>query len=149
MMAPHGLEEITARFGDPSVPGWEAEHIVSFDLPYALVYGTAMVRRSRCHRLMVPVFVELLSDIKHEGLIERATHYGGIFATRSIRGSKTGRLSTHAWGIAIDLNPQENLLGTPGRMDPRVIALAGRHGFTWGGTFKRSDPMHFQYASGY
>jgi len=149
MTPPDGLDAIKTLFGDPAVPGFEADHIVSFDLPYPLVYGTAMVRKSRCHRLMVPVFQAALSEVKSEGFADRASHYGGIFAQRAIRGNKTGRLSTHSWGIAIDLNPAQNALGTFGRMHPAIIAIMGRHGFLWGGYFKRRDPMHFQYATGY
>ena len=108
-----------------------------------------MVRRSRCHRLMAPIFVEALADLKREGLADRASHYAGIYALRLIRGTKSGRVSTHSWGIAIDLNPHENKLGTFGRMHPGVIAVMAHHGFLWGGYFKRRDPMHFQYATGY
>lgn len=149
MTPPDGLDEIKAAFGDPAVPDFEAASIVSFELPYPLVYGTAMVRKTQAHRLIAPVFVAALAEIKSEGFADRASHYGGIFAQRPIRGSKTGRLSTHSWGIAIDLNPAQNVLGTFGRMHPAVIAIMGRHGFLWGGYFKRRDPMHFQYATGY
>jgi hypothetical protein len=123
--------------------------LVTFDLPYSLVYGSAMVRRATGHKLLVSVFQAVLADIKYSGLIERATHYGGLYNDRPIRGSKHGRRSTHSWGIAIDINPEENGLGTAGRMDPRIISVFERHGFAWGGMFKRCDPMHFQYATGY
>ena len=149
MNPPNGLDAIKALFGDPSAPGFEEANIISFDLPYPLVYGTAMVRRTRCHKLMVPVFQEALAEVKSEGFADRASHYGGIYAQRPIRGTKSGRLSTHSWGIAIDLNPAQNALGTFGRMHPAIIAIMGRHGFLWGGYFKRRDQMHFQYATGY
>lgn len=149
MTPPNGLHEIKELFGDPTIPGFEANHIVGFDLPYPLIYDKAMVQRARCHRLMVPVFQAALGELREKGLHDKATHYGGIVANRSIRGSRTGRLSTHAWGIAIDINPQENLLGTYGRLHPGIIAIMGRHGFFWGGFFNRCDPMHFQFCRGY
>lgn len=107
-----------------------------------------MVRRATAHKVLVPVFQAVLADIKYRGLTERASHYGGIYNHRNIRGGST-HLSTHSWGIAIDMNPETNKLGTPGNMDPEVIDCFERRGFLWGGRFHRLDPMHFQYATGY
>ncbi len=57
---------------------------------------------------------------------------------------------THSSGIAIDLNPETNRTGTPGDMDPQIVAVFKQHGFKWGGDWLgRKDPMHFQYCSGY
>jgi hypothetical protein len=147
MAPPSGLDQIRDTFGDCNAPDFEAKNIVLFELPYPLVYGNSMTRRSRCHRLMVPIFQAVLADLKAEGLSERVTHYGGIYNKRPIRGGS--RPSTHSWGIAIDVNPHQNLLGTPGRMRAEVVQLFAQHGFTWGGLFRRQDPMHFQYATGY
>lgn len=148
MTPPHGLEAIKERFGDPAVRGFEGANIVLFHLPYPLKYGQLTVTRSRCHRLMVPIFTRVLHQIREAGLAPQAASYGGIYAARPIRGAS--RLSTHAWGIAIDLNPATNALGTKGSMDPRVVELFKAAGFTWGGDFTgRKDPMHFQFCSGY
>lgn len=149
MTAPHGLDDIIATFGDCHAASYEQEHIVSFELPYPLVYGSAMVRKTRCHRLLAPIFRAVFEDIKAADLVERATHYGGIFAQRAIRGLPRFP-STHSWGIALDLNPAENPLGKVGHQDSRVVAIFKKYGFTWGGEFKsRLDPMHFQFCSNY
>lgn len=148
MAAPHGLDAIKRTFGDPTVRGFEGENIVLFSLPYPLKYGAINVTRSRCHRRLVPIFTGVLHAIREAGLSEHAAAYGGIYAPRLIRGAD--RSSTHSWGIAIDLNPAQNALGTKGSMDPRVVARFKEAGFTWGGDFTgRKDPMHFQYCSGY
>lgn len=149
MRAPHGYEEIRSLFGDPAGPAFEAANVVVFDLPYQLWYAGGPVVRSRAHRLMVPIFQAVFSDLLGSGLSEHARDYGGIYANRAIRGSSSGRRSTHAWGIAVDINPAENALGTAGRMHEGVIQTFQRHGFQWGGLFRRKDPMHFQYATGY
>ncbi|MEP7162363.1 MAG: M15 family metallopeptidase [Candidatus Moraniibacteriota bacterium] len=74
----------------------------------------------------------------------------------------TERLSQHAFGLAIDLNPMQNpyIVGelahpkgakydqqAPGTVTPEIIRIFRYHGFTWGGNFKDSrDYHHFQKA---
>jgi hypothetical protein len=76
--------------------------------------------------------------------------FGGCF---SFRPQRTGtKLSTHAWGIALDLNPESNAQGTAGNMDARVVAIFKQAGFTWGGDWhgRVRDPIrHFQFCTGY
>lgn len=80
-----------------------------------------------------------------------ATGYGikssGGFNYRPIRGSKTGKLSEHGSGLAIDLNAETNGLGsTTTDLPPNVSEIAAKYGLKWGGDFKgRKDPMHFEY----
>ncbi|HZP16723.1 MAG TPA: M15 family metallopeptidase, partial [Terriglobales bacterium] len=73
----------------------------------------------------------------------------GCFAFRPQR--MGGRLSTHSWGIAIDLNPESNAQGTAGSMDRGVVEIFKSAGFAWGGNWQGRcrDPMHFQFCTGY
>lgn len=75
--------------------------------------------------------------------------YGGTFNFRVIRGRAA--LSTHAFGISIDIDPEGNPLGaTKGRIPIWVVNIFKNHGWTWGGDFKsRKDWQHFQACSGY
>lgn len=149
MTPPAGLDEILAIYGDPHAVDFERKNIVPCPLPYPLVYGSAMVHATRCHRLLVPVFQAVFSDILSADLSEKATHYSGIYEQRPIRGFPKF-VSTHSWGIAIDLNAEENALGGTSHQSPEVIAIFKQHGFAWGGEFKsRHDPMHFQFARSY
>ena len=74
--------------------------------------------------------------------------YGGCYNYRRISGS--GRLSTHAWGAGIDLDPDRNPLGKAydegeGMMPRPVIEIFEAEGWKWGGRFiSRPDCMHFQ-----
>ena len=83
------------------------------------------------------------------GLQKSVKTYGGGYTWRMKRGQ--AKPSTHSWGIAIDLNARTNAMGSAGDMDPALVALFERHGFTWGGRWSgaNKDPMHFQYCSGY
>ena len=104
--------------------------------------------RSR-HKLVAEVFVSVFADIQRAGLQQELTSFGGCFAFRAQR---TGtKLSSHAWGIAVDLNPESNAQGTAGNMNAEVAATFTKAGFTWGGDWQghSRDPMHFQFCSGY
>ena len=82
-------------------------------------------------------------------LRDKLRSYGGCFNFRAKRsGSK---LSTHAWGIAIDLNPETNGMGRDGDMPAGIVRVFESFGFTWGGRWSGAgkDPMHFQFCSGY
>jgi len=73
--------------------------------------------------------------------------FGGAFVFRKKRGSN--KLSLHSYGIAIDINPQENAMRTKGNMPEWFIQCMKKYEFVWGGDWKSSkDPMHFQLASG-
>lgn len=161
MNTPNGLEEIKDVFGDifQYINGdgtlgttWEAEKLALMYLPYSLSLAWApatMVNRITVHKLLTPTFIEVFTQIQQRGLAAKVTQLGGAFSYRPERGSY--KLSTHAWGIAIDLNPTTNQQGTSGDMDVEVIQIFESAGFFWGGNFEgaRKDPMHFQFATGY
>lgn len=74
--------------------------------------------------------------------------YGGGFAFRNTRGA--GSLSMHAYGIALDFDPERNALGSKTWHIPDwVIVVFARHGWLSGTKFKhRKDAQHFQFATG-
>ena len=53
-------------------------------------------------------------------------------------------ISNHAFGLAIDINASENERGTVGQMSRAVVQIFQRWGFTWGGDWHYTDPMHFE-----
>ena len=68
--------------------------------------------------------------------------YAGCYYPRFIAG--TTKLSNHSFGLALDLNVPGNQRGTVGEMDRRVVAVFEKWGFTWGGHWRYTDPMHFE-----
>jgi hypothetical protein len=63
----------------------------------------------------------------------------------------TSKWSTHAWGIAIDINSAFEHIGEAHvhshSVNPNVASIFQQHGWFWGKAF--GDAMHFQYATGY
>ncbi len=161
LVAPHGLNEIIASFGDireyVGADGqlearWQVDFLERVSLPFSLRLSwdpSRTITRMTCHRRMARVFSTVLGCIQERGIQGRITTFGGCFAFRPQRsGSK---LSTHCWGIAIDLNPESNPQGSAGNMDAELIEIFRRAGFEWGGDWqgKTRDPMHFQFCTGY
>ena len=147
---PNGLAAIRATFGDCDDPEFETRHLVSFDLPYTLIYdGKSRIDRTRAHRLAVPHFVAAFHAVKEAGLADQFRNFGGIYNKRAQRGNAS-RASTHSWGIAVDMEPVQFPRGSAKRLDPRIVECFTRFGFVYGGDFDGTkDPMHFQLASGY
>ena len=161
LLPPNGLEQIIASFGDiysyiqpdhSLYARWQAEALDLISLPFPLPLSwdkSQSVIKMRCHKLLGSIFTGVFSKIQSAGLHDRLTTFGGCF---SFRPQRTGtKLSAHAWGIAIDLNPETNQQGSTGNMDPAIIAIFRDAGFQWGGTWqgKSRDPMHFQFCTGY
>ena len=78
-------------------------------------------------------------------------HWGGSFNFRFAKGNVTA-LSTHAWGIAVDLNPALGPYGDSLHHQPAFIIEAFKsRGFFAGADWHmpHTDAMHFQAATGY
>lgn len=99
-----------------------------------------------CHRVMIPQLFRALAEVEEQGLARliRPGDYGGCYVPRFIDRDPTKPLSMHAFGLAVDLNVSTNLLGSRGDMDPRIVEIFEKWGFTWGGWWDRPDPMHFE-----
>lgn len=142
---PHGLTEIINVFGElKDIPA----RLVTFDLPYPLLYGTTAVHRATAHELAVPHFVGALQAVQEARLEALVLRFGGIYNNRVKRGGT--KPSTHAFGIAVDLEPERYPLWSEDRFPDAVVEIFRRFGFVYGGDFEgRKDPQHFQLASGY
>lgn len=65
------------------------------------------------------------------------------FARRKVAG--TNVWSTHAWGLAVDLNAPSNWRGGRGDIPDHVVDMWENNGFAWGGMWLHTDPMHFEF----
>jgi D-alanyl-D-alanine carboxypeptidase len=140
---PSGVDQIIASFGDVHKyiqpdgtldPRWQTEFIDRVALPFPLLLSwdhSKSVRQFACHKRLTTIFASVFANILAEELQARVKSFGGCFAFRPERTSV--KLSTHSWGIAIDLNPETNLQGSAGDMDAQVIKVFRDAGFEWGG----------------
>jgi hypothetical protein len=158
---PYGLDQIRATFGEIFTyilpdhtldPRWETQFLTRIDLPFRLRLSwdkSRLVKQMTCHKLVAPIFTKVFAKLQSAGLQQKITSFGGCFSFRPQRSGT--KLSTHAWGIAIDVNPETNQQGTAGELDSAIIAILKQAGFSWGGDWQghSRDPMHFQYCSGY
>lgn len=141
---------MSALYGQPSSSPTYLDWF-SFPIPARLYSrGGQTLDRHRCHRLVAPRLTTALAEIL--ALLGRAEYerqgwhvYGGSHNYRAKRGGST--LSTHAWGIAVDLNPGENgLRTTTTTFSEAAIDVMERHGLLSGGRAWGRDWMHFQAA---
>jgi hypothetical protein len=115
---------------------WVAAHIVTEPVP---ILGDVT-----CNKLIFPQLRAALEDVMAQGLGGKIhpDEYAGCYYPRFIAGTTT--LSNHAFGLALDLNVPGNQRGTAGEMDRGVVAIFKHWGFTWGGDWHYTDPMHFE-----
>jgi hypothetical protein len=104
--------------------------------------------RARCHNAVSADLTAALADVAAAGLggqidVTNTNTYGGCFGPRYARFS--GFLSRHAYAMAIDINTVTNCQGCVPQMNCEVVRIFRRHGFAWGGNFRLSDGMHFEW----
>ena len=73
--------------------------------------------------------------------------FGGVFNFHPQKGSAL-ILSSHAFGAAIDLNPEIAPFAGVSHQPDFIVKAFQHQGFTWGGEFPTSDGMHFQFGTG-
>jgi hypothetical protein len=137
---PLGL--VKTRFGEfalPSLrrgrpdPAWTRANLVTRKVP--------LLGRVRCHRLVVDDLAKAMTELQRQrlgGLVDVAgfRREGGCWSPGLLRDARGGKLSRHAWGIAVALQVTA---------DERLIRVMAEHGFIWGGGFARPDGNHFEW----
>ena len=159
---PQGYQQILDTFGNIydffdedgcfDEKAWCDEMLATAKLPFPVALScdhSRQIRKVRCHKNMVTIIADAFYAIQQEGFADEIITLGDFYNFRSKR--SCGKLSTHCWGIAFDINPEINVLGSKGCMSAELVALLGDFGFTWGGHMsgKHRDPMHFQFCIGY
>jgi hypothetical protein len=126
------------HYGDPDEPDFEDDNIVEIDF-----LGRAMFvhRAAERHFLRLERIFEARAPVYAAGVAEGELD-DWSYLNRSVRGGDAK--SSHAFGIAVDINATTNVLGTRGDMPEEVVAQWEAEGGRWGGNWTRPDPMHFE-----
>lgn len=150
-------EECTKKYGpiDFASKYWPNQNvwIKLFEVPEGWfpnwkVLNTAQtVRHIACNIDLAVPLRAALTEIRFYGLGDQLKTFDGAFALRFVRGRYTP--STHAYGLAIDINAGIEPLGTEAtHFTPEFIDCWRKHGWKWGGDFiERKDNMHFSACS--
>ena len=147
--------EIEAKYGKANKTG--KGYLVTLKLPYPMFLNwqsKTVINSFQCHELIHDGLKCVFEDIlAHYGLEEikrlQLDDFGGCFNYRAMRGGT--QLSNHSWGIAIDLDPDRNLLRETSKTArfarpeyKAMIDIFYKHGFLSLGREKNYDWMHFE-----
>jgi hypothetical protein len=142
--------QIKARFGEFSYRhgegdaieqevAWQATYLVNTDLP--------LIGPVRCHRDVIDALRGALNEVRRAGLASLVDPEGfrGCWNPRLTRSRIA--MSRHAWGVAVDLNYDQNRTGFASVQDPRLLEIFARWGFTDGSGWLVPDAGHFEYVA--
>ena len=175
-------EKVQARMAGKSLPANASVNIE--DLRYLTLYhydfdghiqkGEMVCNKAIAHDLLV-VFsklfkiaypinsIRLVDDFNANDEASMEANNTSCFNYRTVAG--TTKLSKHAFGLAVDINPLQNPWIPNGKVHPATAVdyvdrtkdfphkidkndacyrLMKAHGFTWGGDWKTKDYQHFQ-----
>lgn len=146
--------ELFKKYGKPDPSGG---YLVMIDLPYPMRLAwdrNVSVKRMQCHKLVADKFKAVFCDLLNAYGLPKLQElgidlFGGCFNFRTMRGG--GDYSRHSWGVAIDLDPERNLLRETSKTArfarpeyKKMIDIFYKHGFVSLGREKNYDWMHFE-----
>jgi hypothetical protein len=145
--------DFTPYINEEGLPNlfWEEEILTTITMPASLPLSwdnSKLVRNIRCHKKIARFLLQALNDVYSYPVVwETINDYGGCYNFRLQRKS-TNSLSSHCWGIAIDLDVGDNPFGRTPIVHPKLVDIFETNGFVWGGNFKRGriDGMHFEFS---
>lgn len=147
--------QYTEKYGKPNQAG---TYLTQIQLPYPMRIAwdrKTSVSKMTCHKdiaeALEKVFAEILSVYGLPKIQELGIDlFGGCFNFRQMRGGTS--YSVHAWGLAVDLDPERNQLKETSKTArfarpeyKPMIDIFYKHGFISLGREKNYDWMHFQW----
>lgn len=142
-MPPAHLKWHFGEFALTDGPGRWFQHGASWQREHWRVDEVPLLGELQCHHAMFAPLSAAMQELVDRGLAHHidVADTGGCWAPRTYDGVTP---SSHAWGMAIDLNVAGNHYGYPPTIDAEVVAVMQAHGFVWGGDWAVPDGMHFE-----
>lgn len=145
-----GITSLNEFYGPPG----NEDDLVVIEFPYPMFYSGKIVKKTRCHKKVAKSLLRVLTNIGDKwgnwrGIMEEAEDYGGCYNFRLKRGGAT--YSLHAYGAAIDLDPDDNQFreSWPMKADMplEIMEEFSKEGWKSAGAFWGYDAMHFEATS--
>lgn len=137
---------LKAHFGEFAItegPDRWVRQGVSWLRAHHTIAEVPLLGEVECHAAVIDPLTAAMTELIERGMagLVDGEDFGGCWAPRT---AGSGALSSHAWGIAVDLNVQGNHYGADPTIAPEVVEVMARHGFAWGGHWPVPDGMHFE-----
>jgi len=126
-----------SRWGNPRDRSWQTNFLTSIE--------TQSGQKALVHKSAAAAFQGFINELEQAIGYEIKSLGGWKIRPNT---SDPSRLSEHAWGNAIDINPEQNpyLKKLVTDMPDLVGMIAAKYGLSWGGDWKSvKDPMHFEW----
>lgn len=150
--------ELRKKFGTPDYGGKFKQHMTKVNLPYTMWMDDTKITSCWMNKICADSLVRVLTHVwdanerDYDKIKAQQLHiFSGAWNIRNMRGGSS--LSTHAYGLAIDIAAPYNMLGKkPGynkysfTEDSLIVKAFKAEGWVWGGPWSRPDGMHFQAA---
>jgi hypothetical protein len=151
--SPLPLGLVKARFGEFSLPSlrrgvpdlaWKRRNLVTRQVP--------LLGRVTCHRLVMGNLAAAMADLQRRGLDRlidtgEFRRRGGCYGQRLLR-DQGGRLTRHAWGVAVVLGVTLDPAQRRPEVDQRLVKTLAGHGFAWSGRLERPAGARFDWVGG-
>jgi len=139
--------ELIKKFGDPykNRLKFERAWMELWDVPQWINDAIQVIpNKIYVNKLLVKKLEATFAELIELGLHTEIKTYDGVFNIRPKRGS--AGISTHAWGIAIDLNAAWNPFRGKVTWSKEFLAVWRKHGWILGADWSAAskDGMHFQ-----
>ena len=128
-------------------PKWIAENLTRIEPTIPLLTpGGKPIRHITCHKRIASHLLAVFEDLRANNPESLIHTWDGCWVPRHKNWDPDRGLSSHAYGVAVDVHAGEFPLGSDKHQDPRLVAAFNRHGFECGETWEHGkDPMHMEF----
>ena len=134
------------RYGDPREAGWTNRWLNEWSVKDEFSWFPE--KMITIHKHFRPMLQEAFKKLEAAGVHNEIHSFDGCYMLRTI-GDNDSVLSVHSWGAGIDLNAEDNHIGSAGIWSDTFIKIMESCdiycGQNWSG---RKDPKHFSMVNG-